>query len=46
MGIQFKKDDGLGGTVSVDMKSESERMKKMIRENNNPVELNHRIDYK
>lgn len=46
MGIQFKKDDGLGGTVSVNMKSESERMKKMIRENNNPVELNHRIDYK
>lgn len=46
MGIQFKKDDGLGGTVSVDMKSESERMKKMIRENNNPVELNHIIDYK
>jgi len=46
MGIQFKKDDGLGGTVSVDMKSESERMRKMIRKNNNPVELNHRIDYK
>jgi len=46
MGIPFKKDDGVGGVVAVDMKSESERMKKMIRENNNPIELNHKIDYK
>lgn len=46
MGIPFKKDDGAGGVVSVDMKSESERMKQMIRENNNPIELNHKIDYK
>jgi anionic cell wall polymer biosynthesis LytR-Cps2A-Psr (LCP) family protein len=46
MGIPFKKDDGAGAVVSVDMKSESERMKQMIRENNNPIELNYKIDYK
>lgn len=46
MGIPFKKDDGTGAVVSVDMKSESERMKQMIRENNNPIELNYKIDYK
>ncbi len=46
MGIPFKKDDGVGGVVAVDMKSESERMKQMILENNNPIELNHKIDYK
>lgn len=46
MGIPYKKDDGFGGMVSVDMRQESDRMKKKIRENNNPIELNHKIDYK
>ena len=46
MGIPVKKDDGHGGMVSVDMKQESDGLRKMIRENNNPIELNHKIDYK
>ncbi|MBD3905071.1 GLPGLI family protein [Chryseobacterium sp. Ch-15] len=44
--IPFKKDDGHGGMVSVNMKQESDRMKTRIKENNNPIELNHRIEYK
>lgn len=46
MNIPYKKDDGFGNMVSVDMKQESDRMKKVIREDNNPIELNHKIDYK
>jgi GLPGLI family protein len=46
MGIPMKKDDGTGNAVSVNMKEESDKLKKIIRENNNPIELNHKIDYK
>lgn len=46
MNIPYKKDDGFGNMVPVDMKQESDRMKKVIREDNNPIELNHKIDYK
>ncbi len=46
MGVPVKKDDGAGHAVSMNIKEESERLKKIIRENNNPVELNHRVGYK
>ncbi|WP_294263042.1 GLPGLI family protein [uncultured Chryseobacterium sp.] len=46
MGVPIKKDDGAGNAVSMNIREESERLKKIIRENNNPVELNHRVEYK
>lgn len=46
MGVPVKKDDGAGHAVSVNMKQETDRLKKIIRENNNPIELNHRVDYR
>jgi len=45
MGIPFKIDDGHGNPVSVDMKLQTDRMKKIIREDNNPIEFNHKIKY-
>lgn len=46
MGVPIKKDDGTGNAVSVNMKEETDKLKKIIKENNNPIELNHKIDYK
>ena len=46
MGAPFKVDDGKGNAVTPDMKVYTDKMKKRIRENNNPIELNHRVDYK
>lgn len=46
MGVPIKKDDEAGNAVCVNMKKETDRLKKTIRENNNPIELNHKIDYK
>lgn len=46
MGVPFGKDEGSGKLVRVDMKIQADKMKKMIRENNNPIELNHKIEYK
>lgn len=46
MGMPIKVDDGSGNGVTPDMKILSNQMKKTIRENNNPIELNHKIDYK
>ncbi|MCD1117343.1 GLPGLI family protein [Chryseobacterium turcicum] len=45
MGVPIKKDDGAGNAVSLDLKLETDRIKKVIRNNNNPIELNHKIDY-
>lgn len=45
MGVPFKINDGNGNPVSVDMKLQADRMKKIIREDNNPIELNHKIKY-
>ena len=46
LGMPIKVDDGNGNGVTPDMKILSDQMKKTIRENNNPIELNHKIDYK
>jgi GLPGLI family protein len=46
MGVPVKKDDGTGNAVSLDMKLESDRLKKIIKENNNPIELNYKVEYK
>ncbi|WP_294273383.1 GLPGLI family protein [uncultured Chryseobacterium sp.] len=46
MGVPIKKDDGAGNVISLDLREESERLRKIIRENNNPVELNHKVEYK
>ncbi|GEN74405.1 GLPGLI family protein [Chryseobacterium hagamense] len=46
MGVPVKKDDGAGNAASVPMKQETDRLKKVIRDNNNPIELNHRVEYK
>lgn len=45
MGVPIKKDDGTGNGISVNMKEETDNLKKIIRENNNPIELNHKINY-
>ncbi len=45
MGVPVKADDGAGNAVPMDMKRESDRLKKVIKENNNPIELNHKIEY-
>ncbi|KQM37462.1 GLPGLI family protein [Chryseobacterium sp. Leaf201] len=45
MGVPFKINDGNGNPVSVDMKLQADRMKKIIREDNNPIEFNHKIKY-
>ena len=46
MGIPIKVDDGNGNGVTPDLKILSDQMKKKIKENNNPIELNHKIDYR
>ncbi|MFY7844639.1 MULTISPECIES: GLPGLI family protein [Chryseobacterium] len=46
MGLPLRVDDGKGNAVVPDMKVQSDKMKRIIRENNNPIELNHKIDYK
>ncbi|GAA4156197.1 hypothetical protein GCM10022217_14990 [Chryseobacterium ginsenosidimutans] len=46
MGVPVKKDDGTGNAVSVNMKEETDKLKRIIRENNNPIELNHKVEYK
>jgi hypothetical protein len=45
MGLPLRVDDK-GNAVVPDMKVQSDKMKRIIRENNNPIELNHKIDYK
>ncbi|EJL69324.1 GLPGLI family protein [Chryseobacterium populi] len=45
-GAPIKVDDGKGNGVTPDMKVYTNKMKKRIKENNNPIELNHKIDYK
>jgi len=44
-GLPIKVYDGAGGAVTPDMKVQTDKTKKQIKENNNPIELNHRIDY-
>lgn len=46
MGLPLRVDDGKGNAVVPDMKIQSDKMKRIIRENNNPIELNHKVDYK
>ncbi|MDQ0594458.1 GLPGLI family protein [Chryseobacterium ginsenosidimutans] len=46
MGLPLRVDDGKGNAVVPDMKVQSDKMKRIIRDNNNPIELNHKIDYK
>ncbi|MEY8758867.1 GLPGLI family protein [Chryseobacterium tongliaoense] len=45
-GAPIKVDDGKGNGVTPDMKIYTDNMKKRIKENNNPIELNHKINYK
>jgi GLPGLI family protein len=46
MGVPIKKDDGTGNGISVNIREETDRLKKVIRDNNNPIELNHKVEYK
>lgn len=44
-GLPIKVDDGNGNAVTPDMKIQTDKTKKQIKENNNPIEINHRINY-
>ena len=44
-GMPFKVNDGMGNAIPADMRKETDNIKKDIRENNNPIELNHKIKY-
>lgn len=46
MNIPYKRDDGSGNYISLNLNDESRTMQKIIRDNNNPVEISHKIDYK
>ncbi|GAA5088852.1 hypothetical protein GCM10023210_12920 [Chryseobacterium ginsengisoli] len=46
MGAPIKVDDGKGNAIIPDMKLYTDKMKRRIKENNNPIELNNKIDYK
>ena len=42
----YKRQDENGNVIVPDFKEWTEHEQKKIRENNNPIELNHKIDYK
>jgi len=46
MGVPIKVDDGKGNAITPNLKKKTDQMKKSIQDNNNPIELNHKIDYK
>jgi len=39
-------DDGMGGTKKLDFREMTQAIRERIRENNNPIEINHNIEYK
>ncbi|WP_051190475.1 GLPGLI family protein [Kaistella palustris] len=45
-GMKVVKDNGSGGTVEIDYRKRIMETQKMLLENNNPIELNHKIEYK
>jgi GLPGLI family protein len=44
--IKYKVTDEKGNPVEINLKQMTESTQKRIRENNNPVELNHKVDFK
>lgn len=44
-GAPYKVDDGKGGAIAPDMKIQTDRIRKMIIDYNNPIELDHKIEY-
>jgi len=45
-GIKYKIGDQNGNPVDMNLKQMTENIQKKMRENNNPIELNHKIEYK
>ena len=44
--IKFQAGDSNGNIIAMDMKTHTKNLQNQIKENNNPIELNHKIDYK
>ncbi|MDQ0782089.1 hypothetical protein [Chryseobacterium sp. W4I1] len=44
--IKYKVTDEKGNPVEINLKQMTESTQKRIRENNNPVELDHKVDFK
>ncbi len=43
--IKIQSGDEKGNLIPTDLNKMTKQLKKQIRENNNPIELNHKIDY-
>lgn len=45
-GMKVVKDNGSGGTMEIDYRTRTKETQEMLLENNNPIELNHKIEYR
>lgn len=45
-GMKVVKDNGSGGTMEIDYRARTKETQEMLLENNNPIELNHKLEYK
>lgn len=45
-GMKVVKDNGNGGTMEIDYQTRTKETQEMLLENNNPIELNYKIEYK
>ena len=45
-GMKVVKDNGNGGTMEIDYRTRTKETQEMLLENNNPIEVNHKIEYR
>lgn len=44
--MKVVKDNGNGGTIEIDYRTRTKETQEMLLENNNSIELNHKIEYR